>query len=156
MKSLSESVLSLLFYFYYTPVDKGLFVYLSISKHCEKIPQSSWQNQLTNSTAVVLVDVCSNRDILSLNDNALGISQIFVEELFSLVTVWHQSLMLTWELHHTAPMELVLTSEIRVAEHPSALRRILGIKMSLWISLSVRLNLSDEDGKLLYEVWWKI
>lgn len=37
-------------------------------------------------------------------------------------------------------MELVLTSEIPTAEIPRALKGILGMKMSLPISASVRLN----------------
>lgn len=74
------------------------------------------------------------------NDNARGISQIFWRRLFSLVTVWHWSLMLTWELQEVAEMELVLTSEIPTAEIPRALKGILGLKMSLPISASVCLN----------------
>lgn len=76
----------------------------------------------------------------SLNDNAHGISQIFRRRLFSLVTVWHWSTMLTWELQEVAEIELVLTSEIPTVEIPRALERILGMKMSLPISASVRLN----------------
>lgn len=76
----------------------------------------------------------------SLNDNAHGISQIFRRRLFSLVTVWHWSTMLTWELQEVAEIELVLTSEIPTVEIPRALEGILGMKMSLPISASVRLN----------------